>query len=248
MAREFEGRIALVTGASRGIGRAVALGLAEAGAHVIALARTVGGLEELDDAIRAKGGSASLVPLDLKDGDGIDKLAIALFERYQRLDILVGNAGILGSLSPLGHLEVWDWDATMAVNLTANFRLIRAMDPLLRRSEAGRAVFLTSGAAWKASPYWGLYATTKAALDALVMTYAAETETTAVRANLLSPGPIRTRMRAAAMPSEDPETLPTPETVVPAVLKLTSPGFTESGRLFDLKSGTLMAFQPPVSL
>src|SRR4051812_2500209 len=206
MAALMAGRIALVTGASRGIGRAAALALAGAGCHVVAVARTVGGLEELDDAIREKGGTASLVPLDLKDGDGIDKLAIALYERYERLDVLVGNAGILGSLSPLGHVEVWDWDSVMAVNLTANWRLIRAMDPLLRRAPAGRALFLTSGAAWKAAAYWGPYAVSKAALDTLVRTYAHETETTKVRANLLSPGPTRTRMRAAAMPSEDPET------------------------------------------
>jgi NAD(P)-dependent dehydrogenase (short-subunit alcohol dehydrogenase family) len=238
-------RIALVTGASRGIGRAAALALAGTGTHVVAVARTVGGLEELDDEIQAKGGTASLVPLDLKDGDGIDKLAIALFERYGRLDVLLGNAGILGTLSPLGHIEVWDWDSVMAVNVTANWRLIRAMDPLLRRSEAGRALFLTSGAAWKAAAYWGLYATSKAALETLIRVYAKETASTAIRANLLSPGPVRTRMRAAAMPGEDPETLPLPESVAPAILRMTSPEFKETGRLYDVKSGRLMDHRPP---
>src|SRR5262249_45680039 len=151
MADLHKGRIAVVTGASRGIGRAAAIGLAAEGAHVVAVARTVGALEELDDAIIAVGGTASLVPLDLQDGDAIDQLAFTLYERYGRVDVLLGNAGILGSLSPLGHVEAWDWAAVMAVNVTANFRLIRAMDPLLRRSEAGRALFLTSGAAWKAT-------------------------------------------------------------------------------------------------
>jgi NAD(P)-dependent dehydrogenase (short-subunit alcohol dehydrogenase family) len=245
MAPSHQGRVALVTGASRGIGRAAAMALAEAGAHVVAVARTVGGLEELDDAVRDKGGTATLVPLDLKDGDGIDKLAISLFERYGRLDILIGNAGILGSLSPLGHIEVWDWDSVIAVNLTANWRLIRAMDPLLRRSDAGRALFMTSGAAWKAAAYWGPYAVSKAALDTLVRTYAHESASTNVRANLLSPGAVRTRMRAAAMPGEDPETLPPPEAVAPAVLRLTSPDFEETGKVYDLKEGRILAFHPP---
>ncbi|MDQ0469063.1 SDR family NAD(P)-dependent oxidoreductase [Labrys wisconsinensis] len=245
MSELFKGRVALVTGASRGIGRAAALALAAAGAHVVAVARTVGGLEELDDEIQAKGGTASLVPLDLKDGDGLDNLGFQLFERYGRLDILVGNAGILGSVSPLGHIEPRDWDNVMAVNLTANWRLIRAMDPLLRRSEAGRALFVTSGAAWKAAAYWGPYAVSKAGLDTLVRTYAHETENTAVRANLLSPGPIRTRMRAAAMPGEDPETLPPPEAVTPAVLRLTGPDFGETGKVFDLREGRVLAFRGP---
>jgi NAD(P)-dependent dehydrogenase (short-subunit alcohol dehydrogenase family) len=245
MAEAVGGRIALVSGASRGIGRAAAIALAEAGVHVVALARTVGGLEELDDAIQANGGTATLVPLDLRDGNAIDQLGFTLHERYGRLDILVGNAGILGSISPLGHIEPSDWDRVMAVNLTANWRLIRAMDPLLRLSPAGRAVFMTSGAAWKAAAYWGPYAVSKAGLDTLVRTYAHETQATNVRANLLSPGPVRTRMRAAAMPGEDPEKLPPPEAVVPAVLRLTSPEFDESGKLFDFKEGRLLAFQPP---
>jgi NAD(P)-dependent dehydrogenase (short-subunit alcohol dehydrogenase family) len=241
----FKGRIAVVTGASRGIGRAAALALGAAGAHVIAVARTVGGLEELDDAIQEKGGTASLVPLDLKDSEGIDRLGFTLFERYGRIDILVGNAGILGSLSPLGHIEPRDWDDVMAVNLTANWRLIRSMDPLLRKSDAGRAIFITSGAAWRASAYWGPYAVSKAGLDTLVRTYAHETENTTVRANLLSPGPTRTQMRAAAMPGENPETLPPADAIAPSVLRLASPEFMETGKVFDFKEGKVLAFRGP---
>jgi NAD(P)-dependent dehydrogenase (short-subunit alcohol dehydrogenase family) len=240
-----KGRIALVTGATRGIGRAAALALAAGGAHVVAVARTVGALEDLDDAIRSTGGSASLVPLDLKDGEGIDRLAFTLFERYGRLDVLMGNAGLLGSLSPLGHLEPGDWDNVMAVNVTANWRLIRAMDPLLRRSEAGRALFVTSAAAWRATPYWGLYAVSKGALDALVRTYANETATTPVRVNLLAPGPIRTRMRAAAMPGEDPQSLPPPEALAPAVLRLTGAAFSETGRIFSFRDDRFLDFREP---
>src|SRR6266700_1715571 len=198
-------RIALVTGASRGIGRATALALARAGAHVVAVARTVGGLEELDDAIRALGGSATLVPLDLKDVPSIARLAAALDERYRRLDVLVGNAGILGPLSPLGHVEPKAWDEVLAVNLTTNWQLIRALDPLLRRSAAGRVVLVTSGIVAHPRAYWGPYAVSKAALDALARTYAAETvNTSGIRVMLVNPGPLRTRMRAAAMPGEDP--------------------------------------------
>ena len=241
----LKGRIALVTGGSRGIGRSAALALAGEGAHVVAVARTVGSLEELDDEIQAKGGTASLVPLDLKDYEGIDRLGHTLFERYGRLDILVGNAGILGSISPIGHIEPKDWDNVIAVNLTANFRLIRSMDPLLRKSEAGRAVFLTSGAAWKASPYWGLYATSKAGLDTLVRTYANELENTPVRVNLLSPGPMRTRMRAAAMPGENPETLAVPAVLTPALLRLVDPELTVTGKLFDFRQDRLLDFRSP---
>ena len=247
MTLPLKDRIALVTGASRGIGKATALALAKAGAHVIALARTVGGLEELDDAIQAAGGTATLVPIDIKDGDGLDRLGYTLFERYGRLDILVGNAGILGSVSPVGHLEPKDWDNVIAVNLTANWRLIRSMDPLLRKSEAGRAVFITSGAAWKATAYWGLYATSKAGLDTLVRTYAAETETTTVRVNLFSPGPTRTRMRAAAMPGEDPQSLPAPEDVAEALLPLVSATCRESGKVFDFRQKRFLSFQGPIA-
>jgi NAD(P)-dependent dehydrogenase (short-subunit alcohol dehydrogenase family) len=227
------GRIALVTGASRGIGQATALGLARAGAHVVALARTVGALEELDDAIRAAGSTATLVPLDLKDTPGVLRLAAALNERYQRLDVLIGNAGILGPLSPLGHVEPKAWDDVLAINVTANWHLIRALDPLLRAAPAGRVVFVTSGIATHPRAYWGPYTISKAALEALARTYAAETVSTRVRVNLFSPGPTRTRMRAAAMPGEDPMTLKTPELVAEQVVALCLPGFAETGRLYE---------------
>ncbi len=233
------GRVALVTGASRGIGRALALKLAEEGAHIVAVARTVGALEELDDAIKAKGSTATLVPLDLKDSPGIDRLGGALYERFGKVDALVGNAGVLGRLSPLGHIEPKVWDEVMAVNVTANWRLIRSIDPLLRRSDAGRAVFVTSGAAHKCTAYWGPYSVSKAALEALVKTYAAETATTAVRANMLNPGPIRTRMRAQAMPGEDPETLPTPESLADVSAVLCAPSTDVSGKVFDFRDGSL---------
>jgi NAD(P)-dependent dehydrogenase (short-subunit alcohol dehydrogenase family) len=225
------GRIALVTGASRGIGKATALALARAGAHVVALARTVGGLEELDDAIRAGGGTATLVPLDLKDTPGIMRLATALNERYGRLDVLVGNAGILGPLSPLGHVEPKAWDDVMAINVSANWHLIRALDPLLRAAPAGRVVFLTTGN--NARAYWGPYKVSKAALDALARTYAAETATTNVRVNLFNPGATRTRMRAAAMPGEDPATLKTAEPVAEQIVALCLPDMAETGKVYD---------------
>jgi NAD(P)-dependent dehydrogenase (short-subunit alcohol dehydrogenase family) len=244
-AKVLTNRIALVTGASRGIGAATALALAKAGAHVIAVARTVGGLEELDDKIRAAGGSATLVPLDITDGAGIARLAAALNERYQRLDVLVGNAGVVGPSSPLGHVESKAWNEVIAVNVTANWQLIRNMDALLQRSDAGRAVFVTSGAASSAKAYRGPYSMSKAALDALARTYAAETASTNVRINLFNPGPTRTRMRATVMPGEDPATLPKPEQVAEKIIALCLPGFTETGRLYDYPSGKLLSFRAP---
>ncbi len=238
-------QIALVTGASRGIGAALAVHLAEAGAHIVAVARTVGALEEIDDKIRAAGSSATLVPLDVKDSDGIARLALALNERYQRLDVLVGNAGVLGPLSPLGHVEPKDWDNVFAVNVTANWQFIRCMDALLQRSDAGRAVFLTAGAAHGGRAYWGPYATSKAALEVLVRTYAAENETTKLRANLFSPGPVRTRMHAAAFPGIDPMTLPTPEEVSQAIVPLCLPACSETGKIYDYRGGKFLAFNPP---
>src|SRR5215217_5616883 len=198
MDKPLNGRIAVVTGASRGIGRAAAVALAEAGAHIVALARTQGGLEDLDDAIRSVGSTATLVPVDLKDFDALDRLGAAIHERWGKLDILVGNAGVLGEIAPITHIDQPVWDDVMAVNVTANYRLLRSLDPLLRASDAGRAIFVTSGAAHKATAYWGVYAISKAALDVLVRTYAAETATTPVRAMLLSPGPLRTAMRQKA--------------------------------------------------
>src|ERR1700735_209053 len=197
MTLSLASRIALVTGASRGIGYATARALAKAGAHVIAVARTQGGLEELDDEIRALGGSATLVPLNLTDFEAIARLAAALHERHGRLDILVGNAGTSGPSSPLGHIELKPWNDVMAINVTANFQLIRCMEPLLRQADAGRAVFVTSAAASKASAYLGPYAASKAALETLARSWAEETASTALRVNLFNPGPIRSRMRAA---------------------------------------------------
>ena len=245
MAKPLSDRIALVTGASRGIGAAVALELAQAGAHIVAVARTVGGLEELDDRIKAARGSATLVPLDVKDSDGIARLALALNERYQRLDVLIGNAGILGPLSPLVHVEPKDWDNLIAVNVTANWQLIRCMDALLQRSKAGRAVFLTSGVAHMGRAYWGPYAASKAALEALVRTYAAECATTSVRANLFGPGPTRTRMYASAFPGIDPMTLPTPEEVAKAILPLCLPECAETGKIYNFRERKFLEFRAP---
>jgi NAD(P)-dependent dehydrogenase (short-subunit alcohol dehydrogenase family) len=245
MAKPLSDRIALVTGASRGIGAALALQLAQAGAHVIAVARTVGGLEELDDKIKAAGGSATLVPLDVKDSEGIARLALALNERYRRLDVLIGNAGIIGPLSPLDHIEPKDWDNMLAVNVTANWQLIRTMDPLLKNAPAGRAVFLTSAVAYKGRAYWGPYAASKAALDALVRAYATESATTNVRANLFAPGPTRTRMYASAFPGIDPMTLPTAEEVAKSIVPLCLPDCSESGKLYDFRAGKFLEFRAP---
>lgn len=241
--KPLDGRIAVVTGASRGIGRAAALALARAGAHVVAVARTQGALEELDDAIRAAGSSATLVPLDLTDYDALDRLGAGLYERWKRVDVVVGNAGILGNLMPLGHVTPKVWSQVMDVNVTANWRLLRSLDPLLRMSDAGRAIFVTSGAAQKCRAYWGPYAVSKAALDALVRTYAAETATTNVRAMLLNPGPLRTDMRRAAMPGEDQDTLKTPEDLAPHFVRLASPDWSESGKIYDFPSDRVLTPQ-----
>jgi NAD(P)-dependent dehydrogenase (short-subunit alcohol dehydrogenase family) len=245
MSKPLADQIALVTGASRGIGRAVALALAREGAHVVAVARTVGGLEEVDDEAKKLGSSATLVPLDMRDYPGLYRLATALNERYQHLDILIGNAAIGGQRSPLDHIEPQAWDDAFAINVTANFHLIRAMAPLLRRAEAGRAVFVTSGAATNARAYAGPYSASKAALDALARTYAAESSSTPLRVNLFNPGPTRTRMRAQVMPGEDPMTLPTPEEVAEKIVDLCRPGFSETGKLYDYPERRLLDFIPP---
>jgi NAD(P)-dependent dehydrogenase (short-subunit alcohol dehydrogenase family) len=245
MSKPLAGRIALVTGASRGIGHATALALAKAGAHVVAIARTQGGLEELYDAIMEAGGSATGVPLDLKDYDAIDRLGASLNERYGKLDVLVANAGLLGALSPLGHIEPKVWDDVMAVNVTANYRLIRSLDPLLQASDAGRAVFLTSGAAWVANPYWGVYSVSKAAVELMARIYAAETASTKLRVNIFNPGPIRTRMRATAMPGEDPMTLDVPENVAEKILDLCLPAYTETGTLYNYRVKKFLNWTPP---
>jgi NAD(P)-dependent dehydrogenase (short-subunit alcohol dehydrogenase family) len=245
MTKPLASRLALVTGASRGIGYATAIALANAGAHIIAVARTQGGLEELDDEIRAAGGTATLVPLNLTDLDGIARLGAALNERHGKLDILVGNAGVAGPSSPLGHIDLKPWNDTMAVNVTANFQLIRCMEPLLKLSDAGRAVFITSGAAAKANAYLGPYATSKAALETLVRVWANETATTGIRVNLFSPGPIRTKMRATVMPGEDPLTLDTPAQVAEFIVPMCTPEWTETGKIYDYKSRSVMSFHPP---
>lgn len=232
MARQLENRVAVVTGASRGLGRAIALKLAAEGAHIVATARTQGGLEELDDEIKDIGGTATLVPADIKDFAAIDRLGAAIFERWKKLDILIGNAGVLGKLTPLGHLDPKVFDDAMAVNITANYRLVRSLDPLLRASDAGRAVFITSGLAHKCFAYWGAYSISKAALEALVKTYAAENESTAIRANCFSPGPTRTKMRATAMPGEDPDTLPSAEEVAAQVIPMCLSSFTDNGAVY----------------
>ena len=225
------GRIALITGASRGIGAAVAVRFAREGAHVVLAARTVGGLEEVDDAIRAAGGSATLVPVDLRDFIKIDELAAKLFDRWGRLDILVGNAAEFGVFSPLGHIDPATWAEVMDLNLTTNWRLIRAMDPLLRAAPAGRAIFVTSGVARGVFPYWGPYAISKAGLDMLVKIYAGEIAKTRVRANLVDPGVIGTRLRARAFPGENPAKLPAPESVGDAFVELASPECLRNGEL-----------------
>ena len=212
---------------------------------MVAASRTVGGLEELDDAIGAAGGTATLVPLDLKDYEGIDRLGPALHERFRRLDVFVGNAAMLGPLSPLGHVEAKAWDEVFAVNVTANWRLIRAMDPLLKFSDAGRVVFVTSGVSSLAHAYWGPYAISKAALETLARTYAAETASTNVRVNVLTPGAVRTRMRAQAMPGEDPMTLETPDKVADKIVALCLPSMQESGRLYSFPRRAWLSFQPP---
>jgi NAD(P)-dependent dehydrogenase (short-subunit alcohol dehydrogenase family) len=233
------GRYALVTGATRGIGRAVAVAMAKAGAHVIATGRTAGALEEVDDEIKAAGGTASLITLNLKHGEKVDALGPSLYERFGRLDALIGNAGVLGPLSPLGHIPTAEFDDVLAINLTANWRLIRTLDPLLRRSDAGRAIFVTSGAAQARNAYWGPYAVSKAGLEALVKTYAHEVANTAVRVNLVNPGPIRTRMRGKAFPGEDPMTLKTPDDIAPLFVQLALPSHTENGRIHDFATGAV---------
>ena len=227
------GRVAVVTGASRGIGYQAALGFAKAGAHVIALARTVGGLEELDDEIREVGGAATLVPVDLMDFEAIDRLGASINERWGHLDILLGNAGQLGVVTPLHQLKPSVFEEVFAVNVTANYRLIRSLDPLLRRSDAGRALFVTSGAVQSVRPFMGAYSASKAALEALVMTYANENTKSSINANLIDPGTLRTKMRAYYAPGEDPKTVTLPQEIVPTLVKLVSAGCTTNGGIYN---------------
>ncbi|MCB2099477.1 MAG: SDR family NAD(P)-dependent oxidoreductase [Rhodobacterales bacterium] len=230
-AGRLAGRIALITGASRGIGAAVARRFAAEGAHLVLTARTSGALEELDDDIQALGGQATLVPLDLTQFDAIDQMGAALYERFGRLDILVGNAGLLRPLSPMHHVQPKDWQATLDLNLTANYRLIRAMDPLLRQSDAGRAIFVSSTVTQGVWPFWGAYAVSKAGLEAMVRTYAAEVEKTSLRVNLLNPGPTYTRLRTVAYPGENPDDLKKPDDVAGLFVDLAEPACTRNGDL-----------------
>lgn len=218
-----EGTVALVTGASRGLGAAVAVELARQGAHVVLLARTAGGLEETDDAIRRAGGSATLLPMDLREGEALDAIGPSLYQRFGRLDALVHCAGVLGKLTPVGHIQPGDWADVVGVNLSAAWRLIRTCDPLLRAAPAGRAVFVTDARVAEPLAYWGAYGATKAAMEHLVRTWEAELRLTRIRVSLFDPGPIRTRLRAQAFPGLDPATLPLPETVAPGLAALCLP-------------------------
>lgn len=244
-ARPLCGRVALVTGASRGIGYAAALALAGAGAHVVAVARTIDRLEELYESIKTAGGDATLMPLDLKDHGGIAHLTSSLFDRHKKLDILVGNAGMNGPLSPLSSVESETWENVIAVNLTANWQLIRNTEPLLKQSDAGRAVFVSSGLSWRGLPSWGPYAVSKAALNAMVQAWAAENSSTALRINLFSPGPVRTRMRTEALPYEDPSVLETPENIAEKLLEMCLPTFKETGKIYIYPINRLAMLQAP---
>jgi NAD(P)-dependent dehydrogenase (short-subunit alcohol dehydrogenase family) len=230
--RRLKDRIALITGASRGLGRAIALAYAGEGAHVLLLARSLTTLGRVDDEIKALSGTASLIPLNLADGPAIDALGPSLYERFGRLDILVGSAAILGALSPLPHIASAHWEKVLAVNLTANWRLIRTLDPLLRRSDAGRAIFVTSSVAQSARAYWAPYSVSKAALETLAKTYANETSGTPIRVNLVDPGAMATRMRAEAYPGEDQATLPSPEAVTETFVQLAMAETDATGELF----------------
>lgn len=232
----FKGKTAVITGASRGIGAALAKELARRGAHVILIARTIGGLEAVDDAIRAEGGRATLMPLDLLDLNALDSLGPTLHKHVPHIDMFVANAAMLGTLAPLGHLKTDEWQKVMDLNVTANFRLIRTLDPMLKAAPAGRAVFVTSGVARAPRAYWGEYAVSKAALEALAKTYAAECEGTKVKANILDPGRVRTAMRAQAYPGEDPAMRPAPEEIAPHFLALLSDDCAVNGAIVDVPS------------
>ncbi|MCM2395389.1 SDR family NAD(P)-dependent oxidoreductase [Rhizobium sp. S95] len=245
MTVDLKGRIALVTGASRGIGYFTALELAKAGAHVIACARTVGGLEELDDAIKKAGGSATLVPFDLADMNAIDALGGSIHERWGKLDILVANAGVLGVISPVDHIEAKVFEKVMNINVTATWRLIRSVAPLISKSDAGRALILSSGAAHKCRPFWGAYSVSKAAVEALARTWAAETQRLPLRILSIDPGATRTAMRAQAVPGEDPETLPHPSEVAAKLLPLCGPDQTETGKLFVVRENRIVDYRLP---
>ncbi|MCF7647005.1 SDR family NAD(P)-dependent oxidoreductase [Bacillus subtilis] len=245
MSFDLSGRTALVTGASRGIGYFLALELAKRGAHVIAVARTVGGLEELDDEIQAMGNTATLVPLDLKDMPALDLLGSSINDRWGKLDILVANAGVLGTISPVGHVEAKVFDNVISTNLTSIWRLIRSVDPLLRRSDAGRAILMSSGVAHTARAFWAPYAASKAALEVMGRSWAEETKQMPLRVNSVNPGATRTAMRAKAMPGEDPETLPHPADVAAKIVQLADPALTITGQLYDVRQDKFLHYHMP---
>lgn len=242
---DLSGRIALVTGASRGIGYFTAKYLAEAGAHVIAVARTVGGLEELDDEIKAGGGQATLVPLDLTDMPAIDRLGGAIHERWGKLDILIANAGVLGVIAPIGHVEAKVFERVMNVNVTSTWRLIRSVDPLLRLSDAGRAVTVTSSLADSARAFWAPYAASKAAVEAMTRSWSEETQNMALRINSFDPGRTRTAMRALAMPGEDPMTVPHPSETAAKIMPLVDPALTETGLIYRAVDERFVSHRAP---
>jgi NAD(P)-dependent dehydrogenase (short-subunit alcohol dehydrogenase family) len=242
---ELTGRIAVVTGASRGIGYFTALELAKAGVHVIAVARTVKGLEELDDQIRATGGSATLVPFDLADMEAIDRLGGAIFERWGKLDILVANAGILGVISPIGHVEAKVFERVLTINVTATRRMIRSLDPLLTKSDAGRALLLSSGVANTCRPFWGAYAASKAAVECMGRTWAGEAERLPLKVVNVTPGATRTAMRAQAMPGEDPDTLPHPSDVAEKLVKIIRSDDIPTGQLYDVREDRFLSYNLP---
>lgn len=245
MSFDLSGRTALVTGASRGIGYFLALELAKRGAHVIAVARTVGGLEELDDEIQAMGNTATLVPLDIKDMTALDMLGSSINDRWGSLDILVANAGVLGTISPVGHVEAKVFENVISTNLTSIWRLIRSVDPLLRRSDAGRAILMSSGVAHTARAFWAPYAASKAALEVMGRSWAEETKQMPLRINSVNPGATRTAMRAKAMPGEDPETLPHPADVAAKIVQLADPALTITGQLYDVRQDRFLKYHMP---
>jgi NAD(P)-dependent dehydrogenase (short-subunit alcohol dehydrogenase family) len=249
-ALDLTGRTALVTGASRGIGYFIAKQMAAAGAHVIAVARTVGGLEELDDEIKAEHaktgkGEATLVPLDLADMEGIDRLGGAIHERWGKLDILVANAGVLGVISPIGHVEAKTFEKVMTINVTSTWRMIRSVDPLLRLSDGGRAIVLSSNTAHTAKAFWAPYAASKAAVETMARSWAAETQNMALRVNAADPGGTRTGMRAQAVPGEDPLTLPHPSEIAARILPMASPSLTKTGLIYQAKHDRWVSYQQP---
>lgn len=245
MSFDLSGRTALVTGASRGIGYFLSLELAKRGAHVIAVARTVGGLEELDDQIVALGGSTTLVPLDLTDMQAIDRLGGSIHERWGKLDIMVANAAVLGTIAPLGHVEAKVFERLINLNVTSIWRLIRSMDPLLRASDAGRAIMLSSGVAHTARAFWGPYAASKAAVEVLARSWAEENNQMKLRINSVNPGATRTAMRAKAMPGENPDTLPHPSEVAAKIVQLADPALRINGQLYDVREDRFMSYQMP---